>query len=69
MYDFPCAMHGDNYDDIVIAIDENHLTALHTDGYLTSAEWYAKHLNVVKSDSISETPKRGRKPKSESSLA
>ena len=41
----------------------------HIDGYLTSSEWYAKHLNVVKSDSISETPKRGRKPKSESSLA
>ena len=65
MYDFPCAMHGDDYDDIVIAVDENHLTALHIDGYLTSSEWYAKHLNVVKSDSTSETPRRGRKPKSE----
>ena len=69
MYDFPCAMHGDDYDDIVIAIDENHLTALHIDGYLTSAEWYAKHLTVVESTPNSETPKRGRKPKSESSLA
>ena len=69
MYDFPCAMHGDNYDDIVIAIDELHLAELHARGYLTSAEWYAKHLNVVELETISETPRRGRKPKSESSLA
>jgi len=67
MYDFPCAMHGDNYDDIVIAIDENHLTALHTDGYLTSAEWYAKNLGIIAEtdeESVSEPPKRrGRPPK------
>ena len=60
--------HGNDYDDIVIAIDENHLTALHTDGYLTSAEWYAKHLNVVELETIREAPRRGRKPKTESIL-
>lgn len=65
MYDFPCAVHLDNYDDCAIAVDEKHLDELRELGYITSAEWYAKHLNVVESESIRETPKRGRKPKSE----
>ena len=63
MYDFPCAMHGDDYDDIVIAIDENHLTALHTDGYLTSAEWYAKNLGIIaNNEAVDEAPKKRGRP-------
>ena len=65
-YDFPCATHGDSYDDIVIAIDELHLAELHASGYLTSAEWYAKNLGIIADNpAITETPKkRGRPAKS-----
>ena len=63
MYDFPCAMHGDDYDDIVIAVDENHLTALHIDGYLTSAEWYAKNLGIItNNEAVEEAPKKRGRP-------
>ena len=65
MYDFPCAMHGDSYDEIIIAVDENHLIALHSDGYLTSAEWYAKNLGIIAdNEAVDDAPrKRGRPAK------
>lgn len=65
MIDFPCAVHKENYDDCTIATDAEHLKELRALGYITSAEWYAKHLNVVKLDEISDKPKRGRPFKSE----
>ena len=65
MIDFPCAVHKEEYDDCTIATDDEHLKELRALGYITSAEWYAKHLNVVKLDEISEKPKRGRPAKSE----
>ena len=65
MIEFPCAVHLDNYDDSSIATDAEHLKELRALGYITSAEWYAKHLNVVKLDEISDKPKRGRPFKSE----
>lgn len=65
MIDFPCAVHKEEYDDCTIATDAEHLKELRALGYITSAEWYAKHLNVVKLDEISEKPKRGRPAKSE----
>ena len=65
MIDFPCAVHLEHYDDCNIAKDAEHLKELRALGYITSAEWYEKHLNIVESDSIEETPRRGRKPKSD----
>ena len=65
MIDFPCAVHKEEYDDCTIATDAEHLKELRALGYITSAEWYAKHLNVVKLDEISDKPKRGRPFKSE----
>ena len=51
--------------DIIIAVDENHLTALHSDGYLTSAEWYAKNLGIIAdNEAVDDAPrKRGRPAK------
>jgi len=66
MIDFPCAVHKENYDDCTIATDAEHLKELRALGYITSAEWYEKHLNVVKLDEISDKPKRGRPAKSDS---
>jgi len=65
MIDFPCAVHLEDYNDIKIATDELHLKELQALGYITSAEWYEKYLNVVELEEISETPRRGRKPKSD----
>lgn len=65
MIDFPCAVHLADYNDIKIATDESHLKELQALGYITSAEWYEKYLNVVELEEISETPRRGRKPKSD----
>lgn len=65
MIDFPCAVHLDDYNEIKIAIDAEHLKELRALGYVTSAEWYEKHLNVVESSEISDKPRRGRPPKSE----
>lgn len=64
MIDFPCAVHLEDYNDIKIATDESHLKELQALGYITSAEWYEKYLNVVELEEINETPRRGRKPKS-----
>ena len=61
--EFPCAVHGNDYDTIKIAVDEKDLAVLHAEGWLTSQEWYSKHLNVVELETIKETPKRGRPPK------
>ena len=65
MIDFPCAVHLDDYDACKIATDEESLKELRALGYITSAEWYEKHLNVVELDSISDKPKRGRPAKSD----
>jgi hypothetical protein len=65
MIDFPCAVHLEDYNDIKIATDESHLKELQALGYITSAEWYEKYLNVVESDSVSDKPKRGRPAKSD----
>ena len=71
MYDFPCAVHLDSYDDCDIAKDVEHLKELRALGYITSAEWYEKHLNVKNVDIISsnetseDAPKRRGRPKSE----
>ena len=65
MIDFPCAVHLDNYEDCKIATDAEHLKELRALGYITSAEWYEKHLNIVELETIDGTPRRGRKPKSE----
>lgn len=66
MIDFPCAVHLDNYEDCKIATDAEHLKELRALGYITSAEWYEKHLNIVELDSVSDKPKRGRPAKSDS---
>jgi hypothetical protein len=71
MIDFPCAVHLENYNEIKIATDEAHLDELRALGYITSAEWYAKHLNVDvgiidSNDTAEDAPKRrGRPAKSE----
>jgi len=69
MIDFPCAVHLDDYDSIKIATDESHLKELRALGYITSAEWYAKHLNVnvdiIDSNETAEVKRRGRPAKSE----
>lgn len=69
MIDFPCAVHLENYDEIKIATDEAHLDELRALGYITSAEWYAKHLNVnvdiIDSNETAEVKRKGRPAKSE----
>jgi hypothetical protein len=66
MIDFPCAVHLEDYNEIRIATNAQHLEELRAQGFITSAEWYEKYLNVVESDSVSDKPRRGRPPKSDS---
>lgn len=71
MIDFPCAVHLERYDDCNIAKDAEHLKELRTLGYITSDEWYAKHLNVKNvdiidsNDTAEDAPKRRGRPRSE----
>jgi len=71
MIDFPCAVHLEDYNDIKIAADESHLKELRALGYITSAEWYEKYLNVenvgiiepAADEEVPEVKRRGRPPK------